>query len=344
MSREHSSSYALDHIIWDRSSVYSEAGEIQELGESGFALDEEYSHPDITGSAELAAEAMQEAGYHTDFSLESLAEMDRCFAEKVNSETPGYRDFFAEDLSGRSFTMGAYLGEVIRQSVGGEWVGESEDPMIHVNLQLELPDGSICRPMKQVLTRLNRGPEVSFVKWAQQFGVAEGLSGAACEVKVSSADFPIRGYVTVWHYPDSEEKGYYNFAADATACVNLLAYLSYLESHNVPSIKSINTLIEEEGVAVPELEGLPGKILQQLVLFYDGEQDADHWKFNEVPEGLYLEFSTNGLNSLKQGINQMFLGQETPIIGTNDVYLQIWSKAKLTEDADPGEDASNASE
>jgi hypothetical protein len=327
MNRDFASSYALDHIIWDRNTGYS--GEsLADDSADAIGLEETNSHPDIGDASESAAESMTALGYAADFSVDSLAEMDRCFAEKVHAETPGYKDLFADDLTGTCFAMGAYLGEVLRRNGGGEWQGDPNDPMIHINLELILPNDSICRPMKQILTRLNDGPDASFVSYAQQFGVADGVSVTACEVRASSADFPIRGHITLWHYPTSEAAGKnFHFTADANACVNLLAYLSFLESCKTPSIKSINTVTAEYGVVLPEEDGHPGEMLHQVVLFFDPELDPDHWKFNEVPEGLYIEFGAHGLASFKKGIDQMFLGTGTPVIGTEGTFLHLWPKS-----------------
>jgi hypothetical protein len=328
MNREFVSTYALDYIIWDRTTGYAGEPEEDETSADAIGLEESSSHPDIGESAESEAESMVALGYAADFSVESLVELDRCFVEKVHAETPGYKDIFADDLAGRCFAMGAYLGEVLRRNGGGEWYGDPADPMIHINLEVKFSDGSIARPMKQILTRLNTGPDVSFVSYAQEFGVADGVSKGSCQVRASSPDFPIRGHVTLWHYPASTAEGTnYHFTADASASVDLLAYLSFLESSTSPTIKSITTVTEEYGVVLPEEEGHPGKMLHQLVLFFDPALDPDHWKFDVVPEGLYLEFGTHGLSSFKKGVDQMYTGTGTPVIGTKDTFLHIWPKS-----------------
>jgi hypothetical protein len=44
------------------------------------------------------------------------------------------------------FGLGAYVGEVIRKSVGGTWIGDHVDPEGEMNLTLHLPDGAdVCR-------------------------------------------------------------------------------------------------------------------------------------------------------------------------------------------------------
>ena len=81
----------------------------------------------------------------------------------------------ATDTDARMFAMGCYIGEVIRRVKGGEWQGSDADPNVKVNLELRLPDGSICWPTQRAMRRLKNGASDSVVAYAQELGaIAQG--------------------------------------------------------------------------------------------------------------------------------------------------------------------------
>lgn len=42
----------------------------------------------------------------------------------------------------RLVAVGAYVREVFRRELGGEWHGDNGDPEAEINVELRLPDGS----------------------------------------------------------------------------------------------------------------------------------------------------------------------------------------------------------
>lgn len=333
MSRTVNSHYALNHIHWDRGGESDETlNEPDELATENGESSDLYSHPSIEESAEWVAGELRQREFNADFSLESLHEVDRFFAEFARVDLPGYQDFFADDLSFRSFAMGAYVGEVLRRAQGGEWKADSSDPLIEVNIKLALTEESTCQPMRQVLLRLNAGAASSFATFAGELGFEVPGEPVIQEEPppTEAADFEMRGFLTLW-YREREEYNApeYHLAADTTACVNLLGYFSFLDSKPTPSLKSISTLTEEDGFELPESQA-GGSILKQLSIFYDPELDPNFWNLVEADNQLCVEMGHTRLTQMKDAVTRIFLGRDCPIIGTLDTSIQFWPKAEIS--------------
>jgi len=323
----------MNHIQWDRSgdNAGSTEDEILVGAEDERSGNTTYMCPDIDRASEWAAKQMVDREFNADFSLESLHEVDRFFSEMTDPSAPGHGEFFSENLSFRTFAIGAYVGEVLRRERDAEWLCDTHDPFVDVNAALDLGKDVECLPMKQVLLRLNDGASNSFVGFAQTHGF--DVPGEAVQVEETKpqvpADFEIRGFVTIWHCPaETYEEPEYHFAADTTACVNLLGYFSFLEEKPTPSLKSIDALTEENGIELPE--SMPGGTLRsQMGVFYDPELPDDFWKLVDSDNQLYVEMGSGWLNEFKNAVTKIFLGQETPIIGTFEQSLQLWPKAEF---------------
>lgn len=93
------------------------------------------------------------------FSPSSLWEIDRFFDEhsKDGQATPD--GLLVGILGSRIFAIGAYIGEVIRRSKGGEWIGDDADPEAEIGATLKLPDGKECWPVQRAMKRFKNGPE-----------------------------------------------------------------------------------------------------------------------------------------------------------------------------------------
>lgn len=123
---------------------------------SGAPDDDEALIADLRRAAEWVAGGLNASGYTADWSLESLAELDRFFDEQTRKPgKPKRRGLLAEDLGTRLFALGGYVGEVLIRHVGGEWLpGTSE-----LDVELELPGGSVVWPVRRVIARFEEGPE-----------------------------------------------------------------------------------------------------------------------------------------------------------------------------------------
>ena len=334
MSRTVNSHYALNHIHWDRGTQFTELDEDTEPGDGadkdqGEDTTVTYSHPDLEQAAEWAAAQLNERDYIADFSLQSIHEVDRFFTEFCSEDLPSNQDFFAEDMSFRTFALGAYLGEVLRRATDGEWLTDPTDPLIEVNLEVKLSDESSCLPMEQVLKRLNEGPTASFAKYATDLGfeVPGEPTVEKTDGQTQPAEFDMQGYLTLWY---RERENYnepeYHLVADATACVNLQGYFSFLEEKSIPSLKAIPTLTEG-GVELPESQA-GGTILRQLGIFYDPALESDYWNLVEDEGQLCIELGRNRLIEFKEAVTSVFLGNDTQIIvGSLGSSIQLWPKA-----------------
>lgn len=116
---------------------------------------------DVLGAAEWMAMALSSSGYLADFSLASLRDVDRFFAENAPDGRAHPDGLLAEDLVRRIFGLGAYVGEVIRRRCGGTWEGNDADPKAAFNVALRLDHGHLIWPTQRAAKRFQNGPEDS---------------------------------------------------------------------------------------------------------------------------------------------------------------------------------------
>src|SRR5262245_57756102 len=121
--------------------------------------------------AELVAAALTKDGYAADFTPASLWEIDRFFDEQTRKGEPRRWGLLAKDTSLRLFSIGAYVGEVIRRAAGGEWEGDDEDEQAELNLALRLPDDGVVWPVQRAINRMRNGAEDGIVAYAVALGV-----------------------------------------------------------------------------------------------------------------------------------------------------------------------------
>ena len=124
--------------------------------------------------AELVAKALTKDGYEADFTPASLWEIDRFYDEQTRKGVPRRWGLLAKDTSLRLFSLGAYVGEVVRREVGGAWQGDDEDPQAELNLALRLPDDSIAWPVQRAIERMRNGKEAALVDYAVELGLDVG--------------------------------------------------------------------------------------------------------------------------------------------------------------------------
>jgi hypothetical protein len=129
---------------------------------------------DAESAADWIANALSSSGYRADFSAESLWEVDRFLDEQSRGGAARRGGLLAEDLGSRLFALGAYTGEVIRRSLGGEWSGDDDDPEAEVNVELRLPDGSVIWPVQRVMKRFSEGEDEAVAPYAAVLGVPVG--------------------------------------------------------------------------------------------------------------------------------------------------------------------------
>jgi hypothetical protein len=128
--------------------------------------------------AEMVAAALKSSGYQADFTPESLWEVDRFFDEQTRKGGPRRWGLLSKETSVRLFSLGAYVGEVIRRERGGEWEADDGDENAMLNLRLRLPDGAVLWPVQQAVWRMAKGADEAIVPYAAVSGVDAGPSPA----------------------------------------------------------------------------------------------------------------------------------------------------------------------
>ena len=126
---------------------------------------------DVQTSAEWISKALGSSGYQADFSPDSLIEIDRFFAEHCRDGKPVRGGLLSESLGSRLFAVGAYVGEVIRRNVGGEWRGDDSDPQAEISVSLHLPDGNVCWPVQRAMKRFQLGPSEGIAAYGGVLGL-----------------------------------------------------------------------------------------------------------------------------------------------------------------------------
>jgi hypothetical protein len=127
---------------------------------------------DALAAAEWIADALTSSGYAADFSSTSLTEVDRFFDEHAPDGKPLPNGLLARELGPRMFALGAYVGEVIRRNIGGEWAVDEDNPNAEIDLELRLSDGSTVWPVQRVMKRYQNGPEDAIAAYGASLGLA----------------------------------------------------------------------------------------------------------------------------------------------------------------------------
>ncbi len=130
---------------------------------------------DMLEGAEWISQALRSSGYRADFSPESLWHVDFFFDDHCSNgeATPG--GLLSEDLGKRLFALGAYVGEVLRRNVGGEWHGDDTDPLAEVNVELNLTSGAKCWPVQRVMKRFKNGSQDGIASYGTGMGLHVGV-------------------------------------------------------------------------------------------------------------------------------------------------------------------------
>ena len=145
---------------------------------------------DLREAAASIADVANAAGYTFDFSARSLWDVERFLAENTSEGEPQPGSVLSKDLGSRVFALGAYIGEVIRGVIGGDWVsdqiGADWIPDSEVNADLDLdadlavavalqtPNGQLW-PNQQVMKRIIVGESASITGYATASGVDPGV-------------------------------------------------------------------------------------------------------------------------------------------------------------------------
>ena len=136
---------------------------------------------DLRDAASSIAAVANDAGYAFDFTARSLWDVERFIDDNASSGEPRPGGLLSKDLGSRVFALGAYVGEVIRAAIGGEWVADNagDDWLPDVALDADLavtlrtPEGLLW-PNQQVMRRIMVGPAEGVASYAAAVGVDPG--------------------------------------------------------------------------------------------------------------------------------------------------------------------------
>ncbi len=140
---------------------------------------------DAQRAAEWISQALESSGYHADFSPESLWQIDFFFDDHSRNGEAIANGLLSKELGKRLFALGAYVGEVLRRNIGGEWYGDDTDPQAEINIELRLATGGKCWPVQRVMKRFKNGPEDSIVA----YGIGMGLQIGPRPVRLQSSAY-----------------------------------------------------------------------------------------------------------------------------------------------------------
>ena len=124
-------------------------------------------YQDIATAAEAIAVELADHGFELDFTLASLAEVDRFFDQNSALDADTTDSLLAARLGQWLFSLGAYSGEVLRRAIGGQWRwnGLDDDKAASTDTELVLVDGSIVFPLQKVWKRLMNGDVDAMAIW-----------------------------------------------------------------------------------------------------------------------------------------------------------------------------------
>lgn len=134
---------------------------------------------DVDAAAKWIATALTSSGYKADFSPASLWEIDRFFEEHSQNGEAVPGGLLSEQLGTRIFAIGSYVGEVLRQALGGKWVDDDNDPEAEINVVLHLADGSKCWPTQRAAKRFKNGAKDGIAFYGLGMGLDVGLQPGA---------------------------------------------------------------------------------------------------------------------------------------------------------------------
>lgn len=103
--------------------------------------------------------ALESSGYQIDETIESLKEIDRFFKDQVYNGVPNPNGLLAKRLGQRLFAIGCYVGNILIEAYGGEWLVDEKNPKGEINIAIKLKDGSTVFPVQRVMKRFKGGEE-----------------------------------------------------------------------------------------------------------------------------------------------------------------------------------------
>ncbi|WP_297205549.1 hypothetical protein [uncultured Brachyspira sp.] len=105
---------------------------------------------ELSRSSNWISNFLMREGYHTDYTLKSLSEIDKFFKEKLNLvlESDNNRNFI--------FSISAYIGEVIRINMHGNWIVSRGIDLDDESIGISLKNNNIIYPLNITLELIQK--------------------------------------------------------------------------------------------------------------------------------------------------------------------------------------------
>lgn len=99
---------------------------------------------------------METAGYHADYSMENLKEIDRFIIEEDRAE-----GLLSKDIGKTIFALGSYVGKVFIKKYGGHWITNDKDRKGEMKIIVELDNDISFMPVMSVMKFYGNHKETS---------------------------------------------------------------------------------------------------------------------------------------------------------------------------------------
>lgn len=115
---------------------------------------------DIKNSSTLLVRTFKIMGKNLDYSVQSVAEIEKIINEDIIDGIPRPKGLFSEHLGFKLFAISAYIGEVvIRNTKATKWVTDDSDVAGELTIHLKSANGAVMFPSERVLHRVQNGEE-----------------------------------------------------------------------------------------------------------------------------------------------------------------------------------------
>ena len=117
---------------------------------------------DIQVASNWVVEALNESGYHVEYDVDSLKEIDRFFKEE---NKPG--GILSKNVGQILFGLGSYFGEVMIKTYGGHWITDDNDKEGEIKITVVLDSDITFYPFISVMKCYENSDENSLYALAK---------------------------------------------------------------------------------------------------------------------------------------------------------------------------------
>lgn len=123
---------------------------------------------DIKESSAWLITAFQSLNITLDYSMDSVKYIDAVLEKEFIEGKPRPNGLFVDNLGGKLFAIGAYVGEVIVKNANNSfWKVNNDDPHGEINATIVGDTGWEVWPMQRVMKRIQNGSEDALGAYVQ---------------------------------------------------------------------------------------------------------------------------------------------------------------------------------